>query len=81
MAEKKKKTALFARGNCITVENCQRLIMEGVEKIVFCDSERMILKSSFSLTVEGERLKLSELGNSNMEVFGDIRVIRFGEEE
>ena len=55
--------------------------MEGVERIVFCDSEKMILKGSFSMTVEGESLSLRELGNFNMEVLGKIRTIRFGEGE
>lgn len=81
MAEKKKKekSPSFQRGTCITVENCQKLVMEGVEKIAFCDSEQMILKSSFSLTVEGSALKLLELGNSNVAVLGKIRAIYFGE--
>jgi len=83
MAEKRKKREAISprRGNCITVENCRRLIMEGVERIVFCDSEKMILKGSFSMTVEGESLSLRELGNFNMEVLGKIRTIRFGEGE
>lgn len=72
---------LPGKGNSITVENCCRLIMEGVERIVFCDSEKMILKGAFVLTVEGETLSLRELGNFNMEVLGRIRTIRFGEED
>ncbi|MBR4287883.1 MAG: YabP/YqfC family sporulation protein [Clostridia bacterium] len=81
MAEKRKKRELIPpqKGNCITVENCRRLIMEGVERIVFCDSEKMILKGAFSLTVEGEGLYLRELGNFNMEILGKICAIYFGE--
>lgn len=81
MAERRKKRDPLPppKGNCITVENCRRLIMEGVERIVFCDSEKMILKGSFPLTVEGEGLHLRELGNFNMEVLGRIRTVHFGE--
>ncbi len=81
MAEKKKKREELPlrKGNAITVENCRRLIMEGVERIVFCDSEKMILKGAFSLTVEGKGLYLRELGNFNMEVQGRIYAIYFGE--
>ncbi len=82
MAKKRKKRDLLPprKGNCITVENCCRLIMEGVERIVFCDSEKMILKGSFSMTVEGDGLYLRELGNFNMEILGKIRTICFGED-
>lgn len=67
--------------NTVTVENCNRLIMEGVERIVFCDSERMILEGKFVLTVTGKGLFLRELGNFNMEVHGEIRTVTFGREE
>lgn len=81
MAENKKKHLLHIpeKNYYITIENGKRLIMEGVEKIVFCDPEKMILQSKFRLEIEGCALQLEELGNDNMAVSGTIRALYFSE--
>ena len=82
MAEKRKKHFHFnhRKSNCITIHSYRRLVMEGVERIVFCDPERMILRGSLFLVVEGKDLLLVELGNDNMEITGSIRSIVFQEQ-
>ena len=83
MAENKKKNFSFGppKTHLITVESGKRMVMEGVEDILYCNTERMVLQSKFRLVVLGESLSLEELGNKNMAVCGKIGVIFFGEEK
>lgn len=62
----------------ITVYNGNRVILEGVEQILFCDSERMKIKSKGTFEITGKRLSLQELGNDNIAVNGAIESIVFG---
>ena len=61
----------------ITVYNRKRLLLEGVEGIVFCNSEKMIFRKKGVITVEGNRLHLEELGNDNVAVVGELHSILF----
>ena len=63
----------------ITVQNRNSLIMEGCERIILCEKEKMILQGKMRVEIEGKNLHLKKLGNENMEVAGRIDVIRFGE--
>ena len=63
----------------ITIYGTHRLVMEGVERIIFCDPEKMILKGNLTLTVTGENLCLSELGNGNLAILGKIFAVSFAE--
>jgi hypothetical protein len=67
--------------NLITVQSGKRLVMENVERIVFCQKERIVLRGKTSLEILGEELHLEELGNGNLAVCGSIRSIHFGEGE
>ena len=81
MAEEKKKSKVFShsKANCISVFSGKRIIMEEVSGIVLCTSERVVLRGKNTLAVEGKGLKLVELGNDNVEVSGEIEVLRFRE--
>ena len=81
MAEKRKRFGFEfpERPNCVTVYSGKRLVMENVERIVFCSSEKMILEGKERLVIEGSSLELKELGNDNMAVCGKILSIAFEE--
>lgn len=78
MAKNRKKIPVFY-GDMITVFNQKRVVLEGVERIVFCDSEKMIFRKNRLITVEGKKLVLEELGNDNIAVKGSISALRFEE--
>ncbi|MBR7164660.1 MAG: YabP/YqfC family sporulation protein [Clostridia bacterium] len=78
MAKNRKKIPVFY-GDMITVFNQKRVVLEGVERIVFCDSEKMIFRKNRLITVEGKKLVLEELGNDNIAVKGSILALRFEE--
>lgn len=78
MAKNKKKILSFST-DMITVYNRKRMVLEGVERIIFCNSEKMIFKKSGFVTVEGTALHLQELGNDNIAVCGELSAILFGE--
>ncbi len=82
MAENKKKRDLFShpKTHFITIQSRRRLVMEGVEEIVFCDPDKMILKGTYVLEIQGTNLQLEELGNDNMAVCGRICSVTFPEE-
>ena len=63
----------------ITVFNRSRVLLEGVECIVFCNREKMIFRKKGLVTVEGENLHLEELGNDNVAVSGAIASLSFDE--
>jgi hypothetical protein len=78
MAKNRKKIPVYY-GDMITVFNQKRVVLEGVERIVFCDSEKMIFRKNRLITVEGKKLVLEELGNDNIAVKGSISALRFEE--
>lgn len=77
MAKIKKEQHPKSRG-VITVYNGNRVILEGVECILFCDSEKMKIKSRGIFEITGKNLSLQELGNDNIAVNGAIGSILFG---
>ena len=83
MAKRKRKEVRIHRGDpaIVTIHNANYLIVEGVERIVFCDSEKMILKNLFSLEIQGEKLSLHQLGNDNVAVHGNIFSVQFSREK
>jgi len=81
MAKNKKKT-FSVSSEMITVYNRNRVILEGVECIVFCNSEKMIFRKQGLISGLGEDLHLEELGNDNVGVSGKIFTLSFrGAEE
>jgi len=78
---KMQKKILFHSADLITVYKRQRVVLEGIERIVFCNSEKMIFEKRGQVAVEGKGLKLEELGNDNVAVTGKIGKIAFGLEE
>ena len=78
MEKNKKKIPSFS-ADLITVYNRKRMVLEGVECIIFCNSEKMIFKKRGFVTVEGKALHLQELGNDNIAVCGELASISFGE--
>jgi len=83
MAKKMKRQLSFPplRADQITIQNGKRLIMEGVERIIFCDPEKMILQGDRTVQILGEGLSLLELGNNNMEVSGVLHTVTFLEKK
>ena len=83
MADERRKRSKFfpPKSNFVTVENGKRLVMEAVERIVFCDDERIVLAGARTLEIRGFGLRLVELGNDNMAVEGRIREVLFSEVE
>ncbi len=79
MAKRVRKNTWSYRGDpaIVTVHNANFLVVEGVERIVFCDSDKMILKNRFFLKICGEELCLRQLGNDNIAVKGKILSISF----
>lgn len=65
----------------ITIENRRSLVMEGCERIVLCESEKMVLQGKMQLEICGKNLHLKELGNDNMRVEGKLDSIHFCGEE
>ncbi len=78
MAKNKKKLPQRS-ADMITVYNRRRVVFEGVERIVFCDSEKMIFEKRGLVTVEGKNMVLEELGNDNIAVCGKLSALKFGE--
>ena len=78
MAKTDKKFS-SASSDVITVWNRNRVILEGVERIVFCNSEKMIFRKKGSVVIKGTSLHLEELGNDNVAVCGGIASLHFGE--
>ena len=74
-----KKKVFFASEEMITVFNRSRVVLEGVERIVFCNREKMIFRKKGLVTVEGMDLHLEELGNDNIAVSGSIASLSFSE--
>ena len=76
---KLRNSELFSpeRPGMITILNKQRMIFEGVERIIFCDSEKMIIKNRYLTKVLGSGLHLLELGNRNIAIVGQIHSIHF----
>lgn len=79
MAKTVRKNIWSYRGDpaIVTVHNANFLVVEGVERIVFCNSDKMILKNRFFLEICGESLCLKQLGNDNVAVKGKIISISF----
>ena len=80
MAKNTKKIPSFS-ADMITVYNRKRAVLEGVERIIFCNSEKMIFKKKGFVTVEGTGLHLQELGNDNIAVCGNLTTISFDGEK
>ena len=80
MAKKNNQNGFGGKTNkgVITVFDGSRVILEGVECIVFCDSEKMKIKSKGVFEIIGSDLSLQELGNDNIAVTGKISSILFG---
>lgn len=72
-----KRLAVFDRSGVITIHNRQRIIIEGVERIIFCNSEKMIIKSRHLTKISGQRLHLLQLGNQNIAIVGQIDSLEF----
>ncbi len=75
-----KKKVFRVPSEMITVFNRNRIVLEGVECIVFCDREKMIFRKHGLVSVTGKNLHLEELGNDNVAVSGNIAALSFGEE-
>ncbi len=75
------KKILSLPTDMITVFNRNRVVLEGVECIIFCDSEKMIFRKKGLVTVEGRKLHLEELGNDNIAVLGQLTAILFSEDK
>lgn len=78
---KNTKNILSVSSDLITVYNRSRVVLEGVERIVFCNSEKMIFRKKDLITVKGAGLHLEELGNDNVAVSGRILSVSFGRED
>lgn len=78
---KNKKSVQFPSSDVITVFNQNRVVLEGIEGIVFCNSEKMIFKKRGVVTVKGCSLHLEELGNDNVAVSGTVSALYFGKEQ
>ena len=78
---KNKKNVQYSSSDVITIFNQNRVVLEGIEGIVFCNSEKMIFKKRGLVTVKGCGLHLEELGNDNVAVSGTVFSLFFGEEE
>ena len=65
----------------VTIHRANRVVIEGVERILFCDPEKMTVKNRFLIQISGQHLRLLELGNDNVAVVGRIHAVTFGEEE
>lgn len=70
---------LSAGSDQLILQSGKRLVMENCKKVIYCDPAKMILQGRVRLELEGEGLKLLELGNDNVEVKGRIRKITLGE--
>ena len=78
MAKMQNRNAFFMeRNGVITIQNRKRVILEGVERIIFCDSEKMIIKNRFVTRISGRGLHLMELGNQNIAIIGEIDSLHF----
>lgn len=72
-----KRSSFPERSGVITIQNRQRVIIEGVERIIFCNSEKMIIKSRYLTEISGEKLHLMQLGNQNIAIIGQIQSLQF----
>ncbi len=77
---KNEKKFLFNSSDVITIFNHDRVVMEGIDGIVFCNSEKMIFSKKGLVAVNGKNLHLEELGNDNVAVSGEIFSLHFGAE-
>lgn len=76
-----RKSFQFPSSDVITILNQNRVVLEGIEGIVFCNSEKMIFKKRGIVTVKGCGLRLEELGNDNVAVSGTVSTLYFGEKQ
>lgn len=74
------KKAVFTGSDQVILQSGRRLVMENCKKVIYCDPAKMILQGKLRLELEGENLKLLELGNDNVEIKGVIQKITLGEE-
>lgn len=65
----------------ITILSRSKVFFEGIERIVLCHSETMILEKKGRILVEGKDLNLKELGNDNVSISGKILALRFEEKQ
>ena len=65
--------------NTVSICRNRRLLMEGCRRIVFCQSDRMILDGDVMLEIHGKDLVLKELGNDVIGVEGVILAVVFRE--
>ncbi len=65
----------------LTVYHGRKIVVEGVERIIFCHSEKVKLQSKTLIQIEGKNLALKELGNENIAICGKIEAILFGEKK
>jgi hypothetical protein len=65
--------------NTVSIRRNRRLLMEGCRRIVFCQSEKMILDGDVILEIHGKDLVLKELGNDVIGVEGVILAVVFRE--
>ena len=77
----KNENFLPSQPSIITILNRQKVILEGVKRIIFCDSEKMIIKNRFVTEISGQNLRLLELGNDNIAVVGKIQSLYFDRAE
>ncbi|MBP5288366.1 MAG: YabP/YqfC family sporulation protein [Clostridia bacterium] len=74
------KKAVFTGSDQVILQSGRRLVMENCKKVIYCDPAKMILQGKLRLELEGENLKLLELGNDNVEIKGVIQKITLGGE-
>lgn len=78
-ARERKKWKRPGERNVIWIFSGHRLVMEGVERIIFCNEERIELKGAQYLCVSGKDMHLEELGNAVLAVCGEMETISFRE--
>ena len=80
---KRRKRECLHRGDpgVVTIHHANRVVIEGVERILYCDREKMILKNRFLIQISGQGLRLLELGNDNVAVVGRLDSLSFPEKE
>ena len=80
MAWKMPELPLIRGTDQVILQQGRKLVMENCKQVIYCDPERVILRGSVVLTVEGAGLRLLELGNENVEIDGEIARILVGGE-
>jgi len=81
MANKKQWRPRHYPSHCITIQNGNRLVAEGVRDVRLCSSEKMLLVASEQVEIKGSGLRMNQLGNGTVEVRGRIAEIRLGWQE